>query len=177
MSMLVTYGKTLNAYFIVIIPPHSQCLQITTQNVKASIMKCTSMYLAGFSMKYVRIYNGHQLQQQLIGWLFYYPINTTTHTGVNSTLLHVSTVHFSHHQGQWFTKRVKGRGLSLQSVSMKLLSNNNSNLYPLCVRRSFQYNNYYYYFTITSHPLYLWRGISLLLILCTSVLPDDGWSG
>jgi len=37
------------------------------------------MYLAGFTMKYVRIYNGHQLQQQLIGSLFYYPINTTTH--------------------------------------------------------------------------------------------------
>jgi hypothetical protein len=176
--MLVTYGKTLNTYFIVIIPPVPNVLQITTQNVKASIMKCTSMYLAGFTMKYVWIYNGHQLQQQLIWWLFYYPINTTTHTGVYSTLLRVSTVHFSHHHvGQWFTKRVKGRGLSLQSVSMKLLSNNNSNLYPLCVWRSFQYNNYYYYLTITSHPFYLWRGISPLLILCTSVLPDDGWSG
>jgi hypothetical protein len=67
MSTLVTYEKTQNRYFTVIIPPVPNVLQIKTQNVKASIMKCTSMYLAGFTMKYVRIYNGHQLQQQLIG--------------------------------------------------------------------------------------------------------------
>jgi hypothetical protein len=103
-------------------PPIPKVLQIKTQNVKSSIMKCTSMYLTGFTMKYVRIYNGHQLQQQLIWCLFYYPINTTTHilhTGVYSTLLHVPAVHFSHHQvGHWFTKQVKGRGLSLQTVSI-----------------------------------------------------------
>lgn len=67
MSMLVTYGNTLNTYFTVIITPIPNVLQIKTQNVKASIMKCTSMYLAGFTTKYVQIYNRHQLQQQLIG--------------------------------------------------------------------------------------------------------------
>jgi len=167
--MSVTYGKTQNRYFILIILPIPNVLQIKTQNIKASIIKCTSMYLTGFTIKYVRIYNGHQLQQQLTRCLFYCPINTTTHTphtGVYLTLLHVPAVHFSHHQvGHWFTKQVKGRGFSLQSVSINLLSNNNSNLYPLCVQRSFQNNSYYNYFTITSHPLFVGRGISLLLFL------------
>jgi hypothetical protein len=179
--MSVTYGKIRNRYFTVIISSIPKVLQIKTQNVKSSIMKCTSMYLTGFTMKYVRIYNGHQLQQQLIGCTFYYPINTTTHilhTGVYLTLLHVPAGHFSHHQvGHWFTKQVKRRGLSLQTVSIKLLSNNNSNLYLTCVQRSFQYNNYYNYFTITSHTLFLWRCISLLLLFWNSVLLDDGWSG
>jgi len=144
-------------------------------------MKRTSMYLAGFATKYVWIYNGHQFQQQLIRCLFYCPINITTHilhTGIYLKLLHVPAVHFSHHQVRhWFTKQVKGRGLSLQSVSIKLLPNNDSNLYLLCVQRSFQYNSYYNYFTITSHPLFVGRSISLLFFLLTSVLPDNGWSG
>lgn len=49
-------------------------------------------------------------------------------SGLYSILLHVSAVHISHHQVvKWLTKRVKGRGLSLQLVSVKLLTINYNN--------------------------------------------------
>ena len=60
-----------------------------------------------------------------IEYLFYCLINTTIQTlynGFYSLLPNVLAVHFSHHQVRYgYTKGVKGRGISLEKVGIKLL--------------------------------------------------------
>lgn len=52
------------------------------------------------------------LQTQLCRYCYYF----------YSVLLYILAVHFSHHLvGHMFTKRVQGRGVSLQTVGVKLL--------------------------------------------------------